>query len=359
MAGTPFEGPVSGVKLSRNEDGTFIYDPSFQEEESALLTVIVAGTSDAITMVEASGKQVSNEVMLETLQRAHEIIIELCQAQENYLNVYGQTFGESYIEAQYNLPDETLYEMVAAFLTEEKLSALYNTGKKEFQTVLDSFDAQVKEFLIEEGKITPEDDSSFVGSLVYKRVKEVMRSNVLQGEKRLDGRALHQVRPILCETGILPRPHGSGLFRRGMTQVLSIATLGGPEDQQILDGMHEETQKRYIHHYNFPPYSVGEVRMLRGVGRREIGHGFLAEKALVPVLPSEQDFPYMIRVVSEVTTCNGSSSMGSVCGSTLALMHAGVPISAPVSGVAMGMIYDENSGNYKILSDIQAQEDFL
>jgi len=186
-----------------------------------------------------------------------------------------------------------------------------------------------------------------------------MRKNVLQNEKRLDGRKLDEVRFVSSQTGLLPRTHGSGLFRRGITQVLSIATLGGPEDEQIIDGMHEETQKRYIHHYNFPPFSVGEVRMMRGVGRREVGHGRLAERALESVLPKQEDFPYVIRVVSEVTTCNGSSSMGSVCGSTLALMNAGVPISSPVSGVAMGMIYDEATGDYKILSDIQAQEDFL
>jgi len=186
-----------------------------------------------------------------------------------------------------------------------------------------------------------------------------MRKNILEKEKRLDGRALDEVRKVKAETGLLPRTHGSALFQRWMTQALSIATLWGPDDELIIDWMMEEDTKRYIHHYNFPPFSVWEVRMLRGVGRREIGHWALAERALVPVLPSEEEFPYIVRVVSEITTCNGSSSMASVCGSTLSLMNAWVPIKAPVWGVAMGMIYDEETGNYKILSDIQAQEDFL
>lgn len=186
-----------------------------------------------------------------------------------------------------------------------------------------------------------------------------MRKKVLETKVRLDGRAPNEVRPVRADTAILPRTHGSGLFERGVTQVLSVTTLGGPSDIQIIDDMYEEDLKRYIHHYNFPPYSVGEVRPLRGVGRREVGHGRLAEKALEPVLPSEEEFPYMIRVVSETTTCNGSSSMASVCGSSLSLMDAGVPIKAMVAGVAMGMIYDEDTGAYVILSDIQAQEDFL
>lgn len=190
-------------------------------------------------------------------------------------------------------------------------------------------------------------------------VKTHMRKTVLATKSRLDGRKLDEVRPVRASAGILPRTHGSGLFERGVTQVLSVTTLGGPSDIQIIDDMFEEDTKRYIHHYNFPPFSVGEVKPLRGVGRREVGHGRLAEKALEPVLPSETDFPYMIRVVSETTTCNGSSSMASVCGSTMSLMDAGVPIKAMVAGVAMGMIYDEETGKYEILADIQAQEDFL
>jgi polyribonucleotide nucleotidyltransferase len=186
-----------------------------------------------------------------------------------------------------------------------------------------------------------------------------MRKTVIETHTRLDGRKCDEVRPVRATAPILPRTHGSALFERGVTQVLSITTLGGPSDIQLVDDMYEEDTKRYIHHYNFPPFSVGEVKPLRGVGRREVGHGRLAEKALEPVLPAQSDFPYMIRVVSETTTCNGSSSMASVCGSTMSLMDAGVPIKAMVAGVAMGMIYDEESGKYEILADIQAQEDFL
>lgn len=258
----------------------------------------------------------------------------------------------------YNLPDLEQYEAVKAFLTKEKLECLYNKGKKEFQHELDALDLEVTEYLISQNiehykekhfenislvEILELERAAFkdVGAMVYKRVKEVMRENILVSEKRLDGRALNQVRDIKGEVGLLPRTHGSALFQRGMTQALSITTLAGPDDEQTIDGMMPESQKRYMHHYNFPPFSVGEVRMMRGVGRREIGHGRLGEKALEAVMPSEEEFPYVVRVVSEITTCNGSSSMASVCGSTMSLMQAGVPIKAPVAGVAMGMIYDE------------------
>ena len=194
---------------------------------------------------------------------------------------------------------------------------------------------------------------------VYGAVKKKMRAKVLGEKIRLDGRKLDQVRDVRAEVGILPRVHGSVLFERGITQALTITTLGGPGDIQIVDDMFEESTKQYIHHYNFPPFSVGEVRMLRGVGRREVGHGRLAEKAIEPLLPSLEEFPYFIRAVSEITTCNGSSSMASVCGSSLSLMDAGVPLKGVVAGIAMGMIYDEETGKYEVLSDIQAQEDFL
>ena len=359
MAGAPFEWPVAGAKITLMDDGSYIFDPNFEEEKNAKLHLVVAGTEDAITMVEAGANEVSNEEMLAALTYAHGIIKELCSAQEDFLKDYEARFGIKKIEATFNNPDTSLYSKVQAFLTDEKLEALYGKGKKEFQQVLDSFDEETKQYLLSEWDYTEDDDTSWVGAMVYKRVKEVMRKNVLEKGQRLDGRKTDEVRQIKWETGLIPRTHGSGLFQRGMTQVLNICTLWGPEDKMIVDGMFTEAEKRYIHHYNFPPYSVGEVRMMRGVGRREVGHGRLAERALEPVLPSESEFPYMIRTVSEVTTCNGSSSMASVCGSTMSLMNAGVPIKRPVSGVAMGMIYDEDSGNYKILSDIQAQEDFL
>lgn len=360
MAGAPFEGPVAGAKIALMDDGSYVFDPDFENEKKARLHLVVAGTLDAITMVEAGANEVNNTEMLDALSHAHEIIKELCNAQLDFLKAFEAQYGEIHaIKPTFNNPDVSLYEKVQAYLTEEKLEALYGKGKKEFQKVLDALDLETKEYLLSEGDYSEDDDTSGVGAMVYKRVKEVMRKNVLQNERRLDGRKPSDVRNIKGETGLLPRTHGSGLFQRGMTQVLNVCTLGGPEDIMIVDGMFEEENKRYIHHYNFPPYSVGEVRMMRGAGRREIGHGRLAERALEAVLPSEADFPYMIRTVSEVTTCNGSSSMASVCGSTMSLMNAGVPIKRPVSAVAMGMIYNEDSGEYKILSDIQAQEDFL
>ena len=221
--------------------------------------------------------------MVDALAHAHKIVIELCNAQNDFLKKYQKQFGIATPKVSFNLPDTTLYHKVQDFLTAEKLDCLYEKGKKEFQYELDNLDVEVTDFLIQEGDIEEGGDSSFVGAMVYKRVKEIMRKNVLENERRLDGRKLSEVRHVASETGLLPRTHGSGLFRRGITQVLSIATLGGPEDEQIVDGMHKETTKRYLHHYNFPPYSVGEVRMMRGVGRREVGHGRLAERALEAV----------------------------------------------------------------------------
>ena len=248
------------------------------------------------------------------------------------------------------------------------MEVLYNKGKKEFQYELDKLAIITTKFLSEKWHIiwiwekrekVIQIEEKYVWDLVYKRVKKVIRKNILEKEQRLDLRKIDEVRTIKCETWLLPRTHGSWLFQRGMTQVLSITTLGWPDDKIMIDWMMPESNKRYFHHYNFPPYSVGEVRMLRWVSRREIGHWALAERALESVLPSAEEFPYVTRVVSEITTCNGSSSMASICGSTLSLMNAWVPIKTPVGWVAMWMIYDENNWNYKILSDIQAQEDFL
>ncbi len=368
MSGAPFEWPVSGVRIIKKNEGTFIFDPKFSDEKETRLALLVAGTDDAITMVEAEANEVSDDEMVAALEYAHTLIKDMASAQKDFIVEYKKIYGESKVKEFYNKPDETLYEKVREFLTEAKLEALYNVGKKDFQHGLDALDVEVKQYIIQNNLVEGISDTSeeeameslgFIGELVYKRVKEVMRKNVLASEKRLDGRKLDEVRQVTGEVWILPRTHGSALFRRGMTQALSIVTLGGPDDIQLIDDMFDESTRRYIHHYNFPPYSVWEVRMMRGVGRREVGHWKLAERALLPVLPSEADFPYMIRVVSEITTCNGSSSMGSVSGSSMSLMNAGVPITSPVAGIAMGMIYDEKTGQYKILSDIQAQEDFL
>ncbi|QFR38879.1 polyribonucleotide nucleotidyltransferase [Candidatus Gracilibacteria bacterium 28_42_T64] len=368
MAGAPFGGPVSSCNIAVMDDGSYIFNPTTIQESEAKLNLLTAGTKDAITMIEAGAKEVSDELMLEAIEYSHNILKEICDVQKDFVAEYEKQFGKiDQKEASFNLPDESLYDIAKEFLSEDKLICLYNKSKIDFQNELDNLDVILTDFLTEKGHIAGDEaneevtqiKASEVGNLVYKRVKEIMRKNILEKSERLDGRKPREVREVVSEVGLLPRTHGSALFRRGMTQSLSIATLGGPDDEMTLDGMMPAGTKRYIHHYNFPPYSVGEVRMMRGVGRREIGHGALAERALVPVLPSEEEFPYVVRVVSEITTCNGSSSMASICGSTLSLMNAGVPIKTPVGGVAMGMIYDEETGKYVILSDIQAQEDFL
>lgn len=244
-------------------DGSYIYDPTFEDEKVARLTLLIAGTLDAITMVEAGANEISEQEMLDALVYAHKIIVELCNAQNDFIEKYEKRFGIATPKVAFNLPDSTLYHKVQDFLSQQKLECLYNKGKKEFQYELDNLDIEVTEFLKQEGDVEEDGDSSFVGAMVYKRVKEIMRKNILENEKRLDGRKLDEVRHVSSETGLLPRTHGSGMFQRGITQVLSIVTLGGPEDEQIVDGMHKETFKRYLHHYNFPPYSVGEVRMMR------------------------------------------------------------------------------------------------
>lgn len=368
IAWTPFEWPVAGCKVSLMKDGSIIFNPTWLQEGEAKLNLLTAWTLDAITMVEAWAYEVSNEEMIIALEKSHKIIKKICQAQIDFIEEYKKVFEIVEVKAVYNKPDESIYWEVKEFLTSEKMEVLYEKWKKEFQWALDNLDLEVREYLISKWysfwEKTSEDDvkvidENSIGSLVYKRVKEVMRKNILEKSKRLDGRKLDEVRQVIGETWLLPRTHWSALFQRGMTQALSITTLWGPDDVQTLDGMMPESEKRYIHHYNFPPYSVWEVRMMRWVGRREIGHWALAERALLPVLPDLADFPYTMRVVSEITTCNGSSSMASVCWSTMSLMNAWVPIKEPVAWVAMGMIYDEETHNYKILSDIQAQEDFL
>ncbi len=376
MAWTPFEWPVSGIKISLDNHGDYIINPKTEEEKEAKLTLIVAWTLDAITMVEANADEASDEEMMKTLKKAHSLIKELCEAQNDYIKIYEKEFWIPEVEATYNKPDETVYDKIKEFLTNEKLESIYNKWKKEFQAELDKLDLETKNYLVDQWILNTETeawvkqvctnleagtcvDEKSVWALVYKRVKEVMRENILENEKRLDWRKLDEVRQITWDSGFLPRTHGSALFQRWMTQSMSITTLGGPDDEQTVDGMMPESAKRFMHHYNFPPYSVWEVRMLRWVGRREIGHWALAEKALETVLPKEEDFPYIIRVVSEITTCNGSSSMASICGSSMSLMNAWVPIKTPVAWIAMWMVYNEKTSDYKILSDIQAQEDFL
>ncbi len=355
---TEFEGPVAGVRIASDESGNFIFDPTFDQIATAHLDLTVAGTLDAITMVESQGSEVSNQLMVRAFEYAHEIVKSLCHAQLDFVAEYKKIHALPTTTLLVGEMDIDTVKKVRDTVTEADIQAVYGLGKLEFHDAMHTLVDTVAE-KIGYDKETNTPKMGDIADSVKWIIQEHMRARILETKTRLDGRRCDEVRPVRASAPILPRTHGSALFERGVTQVLSVATLGWPGDIQLVDDMFEEDTKRYIHHYNFPPFSVGEVKPLRWVGRREVGHGRLAEKALEPVLPSAIDFPYMMRVVSETTTCNGSSSMASVCGSTMALMDAWVPIRAMVAGVAMGMIYDETTGRYEILADIQAQEDFL
>ena len=352
ISGMPFDGPVAGVRVGM-KDGEFVLNPDYETKDEGDLDLLVAGTMTAITMVEAGAKEISEEKMLEALEFAHKYIVQICEAQLELKKLV----NPEQLEATLSEVDESGIEMVKAALEDSKLDEIKGLLKPEVKAKLKAYQKEMIEKFaaqIEAEELTEGD----VKAAVHKAFEERMRHNILEKGERLDGRGVNDVREVRCRVGVLPRPHGSGIFQRGETQMLSVVTLGSPDAAQLIDTMDNEETRRYMHHYNFPPYSVGEVRMMRGVGRREIGHGYLAERALVPVLPSKEEFAYTIRVVSETMTCNGSSSMGSVCGSTLSLMDAGVPIKRPVSGVAMGLVMDKETGKYQILTDIQGQEDF-
>ena len=349
-AGIPFEGPLAGARICRDDNGEWLVNPTFEEAEGSDLDLIVGGSKDAVYMIEAEAKEVSEEDMLDALMFAQEVVAAFCEVQERFIAAIAPTPLEFTIDAA--------PEWIASRVEEAGLAkmdaALRNPDK---HARMDSVSA-VKEELMEifsEEEI--EENGKYIKGALKKLEASVMRAMVLDEGERADGRATDEIRPIECVAGFLPRSHGDGLFTRGQTQVLSIAALGMLSEGQRLDTIDPEETKRYIHHYNFPPYSTGETGFMRGPKRRDIGHGALAEKALIPVLPDEETFPYAIRIVSEVLESNGSSSMGAVCGSSLALMDAGVPIKAPVSGIAMGLI--KEGDRMAILSDIQGLEDFL
>lgn len=348
VSNIPFAGPIGAVIVGM-VDGELIINPTLEQSRRSEMHVVVAGTREAIMMVEGHAKQIPEETMLEAIFFGHEEIKKIVDFQEPIIAELGQ--------AKIEVPQVEVNEEMVAALREYALprleEAVKNPDKKAREEQMDLANDEIIDHFLE---LYPEEEKQ-IGTTVDKLLKEVVRKMILEHGDRVDGRKLTEIRPISCEVGILPRPHGSGLFTRGQTQVLSVTTLGAASEEQILDGLGNEDRKRYIHHYNFPPYSTGEVKPMRGPGRREIGHGALAERALLAVLPSEEDFPYTIRVVSEVLESNGSSSMGSVCGSTLSLMHAGVPIKAPVSGIAMGLVKGEDG--FAILSDIQGIEDAL
>lgn len=362
LTGVPFTGPIAGVRVGLVLDAegkeTLVVNPNYEQLVQGKLDLMVAGTEKAITMIEAACKEVDTKTMMEALALAHTYIKELCAFQNEFVGAVGEIAPKTIILQEQN---EELESLVANFITKEHVDTLFGLDKKAFQAASTNLETLVLEQF--KDRVGNAEDTAWtkraVTDAVAHRVQAVMRDKVLMDGIRLDGRSLEEIRPVSCEAGLIPRTHGSGLFNRGETQVLSLTTLGSPGEAQVIEEMDESEEKRYMHHYNFPGFSVGEVSPMRSPGRREIGHGDLAERALLPMIPSKEEFPYTIRVVSEVIACNGSSSMGSVCGSTLSLMDAGVPLIRPVSGIAMGLIMDKETGKYKILSDIQGQEDFL
>jgi len=349
----PFGGPVGGVKVGR-VNGRFVLNPTLAEQAESDLEITIAGTKDAVTMVEAGANEVPEQAILEAISFGHQFIKELCLWQEE---IRAQ-IGKGKAEVTVFQPALDLDRWVREHVYEELVQALKASEKLERERLLDEVRGGAHEAYQEEfGEEEYEEQSKFIDAVFDAVLKEEVRRAITQDRMRPDGRRPEEIRPVTCQVGLLPRAHGSGLFTRGQTQVLTSVTLGLKSDEQLLDSLTDEESKRYIHHYNFPPYSVGEVRPIRGPGRREIGHGALAERALLPMIPKEEEFPYTIRLVSEVLESNGSSSMASVCGSTLALMDAGVPIKQPVAGIAMGLVMMD--GKYTILTDIQGLEDAL
>jgi polyribonucleotide nucleotidyltransferase len=360
LAGIPFHGPMAAVRVGLLGDD-FVLNPSYREIERSELDLVVAGTPQGVIMVEAGANQLPEQDVIEAIDFGYEAVCELIKAQQNLLKDLGleQVIPEK-VEADSTLP--SFLEKECAKGIGEVLKQ-FELTKADRDDKLDAIKAQVAEKIeaLKDGdaiKVAVSSNGKALGNSYKALTKKLMREQILNEGKRVDGRNLDEVRPIQAAAGVLPkRVHGSGLFQRGLTQVLSCATLGTPSDAQEMDDLNPSTEKTYLHHYNFPPYSTGETKPMRSPGRREIGHGALAERALVPVLPPKESFPYVLRVVSECLSSNGSTSMGSVCGSTLALMDAGVPLKAPVSGAAMGLI--KEGDEVRILTDIQGIEDFL
>ena len=350
----PWDGPTGSVKVGR-VDGELIINPTYEQRMKSDIDLTVAGTKEAIMMVEAGANEVSESDMLDAIMVAHEEIKQLCV----FIEEIAKEVGKEKMEYVVFKADDDVDEAVRAYATDKMIEAIKTFDKLERLENMDKVETETHEHFAE----IFEDRDKEVGEVLYAIKKEQVRSMILDEGVRPDNRKLSEIRPLFSETGFLPRAHGTGLFKRGQTQVLSVATLAPLSEAQDLDSIDiDRTTKRYMHQYNFPGYSTGEPKPPRSPGRREIGHGALAERALLPVIPSEEEFPYAIRVVSEVLSSNGSSSMASTCGSCLALMDAGVPIKKPVSGIAMGLIErveEDGSSRYAILSDIQGMEDFL
>lgn len=347
----PFAGPTGSVLVGL-VDGKFIINPNAKEREESRMHLTVSGTEDAVLMVEAGAREVPEDVMLDAIMFAHEEIKKIVKFIKKVKEEIGKPVNP---KIKYEVIPDEINVAVREYADKKLDYALDTFDRDERQARQEEVDLDVKEHFAE---IYPESEK-IIGDILYKMTKEKVRSKILNQGIRPDGRSLEEIRPIWCDVGVLPRVHGTGLFTRGQTQALTTLTLGTVADIQKLEGLDDEEANRYVHHYNMPPYATGEARQLKSPGRREIGHGALAERALEPVIPCEEEFPYAIRLVSEILSSNGSSSMASVCGSTLALMDAGVPISSPVAGIAMGLIKDEESGKVAVLSDIQGLEDFL
>lgn len=349
----PWEGPIAAVRVGR-VDGRFIINPTLEQREQSDINLTVAGTKDAIMMVEAGADEVSEEVMLDAIFFGHEEIKKLVEFIDEIVAEVGKPKKDLVLK---QIPED-IDAAVRAYATGRMQEAIHTFDKLERLDNMDAVEVETKEHFAE---IYPDNEKD-IAAVLYNITKESVRNMILDEGIRPDNRKTTEIRPVWCETGLLPRVHGSGLFTRGQTQVMSTCTLAPSSEAQMIDGITEQTEKRYMHHYNFPGYCTGEAKSPRSPGRREIGHGALAERALLPVIPPVEEFPYALRVVSDVLSSNGSSSMGSTCGSTLALMDAGVPIKRPVSGIAMGLISrTEEDGSQKIavLSDIQGMEDFL
>ncbi len=350
LSSIPYNIPVAGVQVGL-VDGEFILNPTSEQREKSILDLTVCATKEKVMMIEAGGDEIPEDTMIEAINFGFESCQPIIAFQEEAMAKLGKVKEEAVL---YRV-DEEVERDVKDFASDMVKDAMYIMDKDERNEAM----SKVNEAVYTEFSEKHEGKEGDIKEVLYTMQKAVVRNMLLKDKRRPDGRAFDEIRPLGCEVSILPRTHGTGLFTRGLTQVMTVATLGSIGDIQILDGIDEAESKRYMHHYNFPAYSVGEVRPLRGPGRREIGHGALAERALEPLIPSEDEFPYTIRLVSEVLSSNGSTSQASVCGSTLALLDAGVPIKRPAAGIAMGLITSEDLTEEEVLTDIQGIEDFF
>ena len=352
----PFGGPTAAVNVGY-VDGQIVINPTVAQREHSRLKLTVAGTMEKVTMIEAGADEIPNDTMLDCIKAGHEEIKKLCK----FIEGIKEEVGKPKFEYVSFATDKDVYAEIKENFKERMYQDVQAVDKEVRDANMDKLAEDIQAYFVEKyGEEETEAKSTEIANSIHDLEKECVREMIFKEHKRPDGRRIDEIRPLSCEVGVLPRVHGSAIFTRGQTQVLSVVTLGTKSEEQELDGLDEEESKRYMHQYNFPSYSVGEARPSRGPGRREIGHGALAEKALVPVIPSEEEFPYTIRVVSEVLSSNGSTSQASICGSTLALMDAGVPIKKPVAGISTGLVTSkENPDEYVMLTDIQGIEDFF